>query len=237
MSGTVEAEVDVEAMRERLDDVLSRVDLAARASGRSSDDITIVAVSKTFSRAAVDTAIRLGLTTFGENRVQEARQKFTAPLPEGSSVRLIGRLQSNKARHASQLFSCIETVDRLSLVTALQHEGARLGQRLPILIQVNVAREPQKSGCAPEDADSILEAIQLSDCLRCDGLMTIAPLVDDAEDARPTFVALRELRDRLQASAGVQLPTLSMGMTNDYELAIAEGATHIRLGRAIFGAR
>jgi len=224
-------------MRERIADVRSRIDLAASRSSRSPDDITIVAVSKTFSRAAVDVAIDLGLKTFGENRVQEARAKFEAPLPEGIDLRLIGQLQSNKAGHAAQLFSAIETVDRSSLIDALERAVARLGRMLPVLIQVNIAHEPQKSGCVPEDADALLAAIGASEHLRCDGLMTVAPLVEDPKDARPTFRALRELRDRLQVSADVELPTLSMGMSNDYEVAITEGATHIRLGRAIFGNR
>ncbi len=237
MSETMLAEVDAPAMQERIAEVQSRVESAASRSGRSADGITIVAVSKTFSRAAVDAAIGLGLTTFGENRVQEARQKFATPLPDQCSVRLIGQLQSNKARHASHLFRCIESVDRVSLVEALEREGARIGRTLPVLIQVNVAREPQKSGCAPHEADELLDAIQAAHHVRCDGLMTIAPLVAVPEEARPTFSALRQLRDRLQVSAGVELPTLSMGMTNDYEVAINEGATHIRLGRAIFGTR
>lgn len=227
----------MQAMRERIADVRSRVEVAARRSGRSSDGITIVAVSKTFSRPAVDAAIELGLTTFGENRVQEARQKFVTPLAGGSCLRLIGQLQSNKARHAAQLFSCIETIDRLSLIDALDREGARIGKVLSVLIQVNVAREPQKSGCAPEDAEALLDAVVRSKHLRCDGLMTVAPLVDDPDDARPAFIALRELRAHLQMSTDVELPTLSMGMSNDYEVAIFEGATHIRLGRAIFGIR
>ncbi len=237
MSDTTFAEVDAAAMQERIAAIQSRVDAAARASGRSARDITIVAVSKTFARAAVDTAIELGLTTFGENRVQEAREKFSEPLPVGCAVHLIGHLQSNKARHAAHLFQCIESVDRLSLVDALEREATRLGRALPALIQVNVAREPQKSGCAPDEAERILEAIQHSDHLRCDGLMTIAPMVEDPEDARPTFIALRDLRDRLELSSGASLPVLSMGMTNDYAAAIAEGATHVRLGRAIFGTR
>lgn len=231
------AEVDFPMMRERIAEVQSRVESAASRSGRSADGITIVAVSKTFSRAAIDAAIELGLTTFGENRVQEARQKLASPLPDGRSVHLIGQLQSNKARLATQLFDCIETVDRLSLIEALEREGARIGRTLPVLIQVNVAREPQKSGCAPDEADELLDAIQAAHHVRCDGLMTIAPLVAVPDDARPTFSALRQLRDRLQVSAGVELPTLSMGMTDDYEVAIAEGATHIRLGRALFVTR
>ena len=123
------------------------------------------------------------------------------------------------------------------LVDALEREAARLDIMLPVLIQVNVAREAQKSGCAPEEAASVLDAILASHHLRCDGLMTIAPLVADAEDARPAFRGLRELRDRLESSAEVRLPTLSMGMSNDYAIAVAEGATHLRLGRAIFGSR
>ncbi|HEV2067211.1 MAG TPA: YggS family pyridoxal phosphate-dependent enzyme [Thermomicrobiales bacterium] len=230
-------EVDTEAMRTRIVDVRSRIEAAVFTSGRSAQALTIVAVSKTFSRAAVDVAIAQGLTTFGENRVQEARQKFAAPLPEGCSVRLIGQLQSNKARHAAQVFACVETVDRISLVDALEREAARIDIMLPVLIQVNVAREAQKSGCAPEEAASVLDAILASHHLRCDGLMTIAPLVADAEDARPAFRGLRELRDRLESSAEVPLPTLSMGMSNDYAIAVAEGATHLRLGRAIFGSR
>lgn len=237
MSETTLAGVNTDEMRERIADVRSRVEAAASRSGRSPDAVTIVAVSKTFSRDAVDAAIDAGLTTFGENRVQEARLKFTIPLPGGCSLRLIGQLQSNKARHAAQVFSCIDTVDRLSLVEALEREGARTGRTLPVLAQVNVAREPQKSGCTPDESGEILESIQAAAHLRCDGLMTIAPLVVDPEDARPAFIALRHLRDRLQTSAGIDLPNLSMGMTNDYEVAIAEGATHIRLGRAIFGAR
>lgn len=231
------AEVDALVLRERLDAVRARVETAARKSGRSPDAVTIVAVSKTFSREAVDAATELGLTTFGENRVQEARRKFATPLPDGSSVRLIGQLQSNKARQAVQLFACIESVDRLSLVEALEREAARIGQTQPVLIQVNIAREQQKSGCAPNEASELLEAIQSSGHLRCDGLMTIAPLVARPDDARFAFNALRELQDRLHGSAGVRLPTLSMGMTDDYEVAIAEGATHIRLGRALFGSR
>lgn len=231
------AGVDTSAMRTRIDRVRARIADAAIRSGRSPADVTIVAVSKTFSREAVDAAIALGLTTFGENRVQEARDKFAVPLPPGTALHLIGHLQSNKARDATRLFDCVETVDRLSLVEALEREAERSGRTLPVLIQVNIAREPQKSGCAPNDAGIVLDAVTASPHLRCDGLMTIAPLVDEASDARPVFRDLRRLRDQLQASAGIELATLSMGMTNDYEVAVAEGATHIRLGRAVFGSR
>lgn len=237
MNDAALAGVDTEALRARIAGVRDRVAMAATSSGRSAADVTIVAVSKTHARQAVDAAIREGITTFGENRVQEARDKFAAPLPQGCAVRLIGQLQSNKARMAAQIFSCIETVDRRSLADTLERENARLGQVRPCLIQVNVAREPQKSGCATEDADALLAAIAGSAHLRCDGLMTIAPLVADPEDTRSTFTALRDLRDRLEVASGARLPVLSMGMSDDFEVAIAEGATHVRLGRAIFGTR
>lgn len=237
MSDLEVANFDLVALRARIATVRSRVAAAATRSGRSGDDVTIVAVSKTHPRPAVDAVCREGIAAFGENRVQEACDKFAVPLPPGTALHLIGQLQSNKARLAAGLFSCIETVDRPSLVDALERENARLAKVQSCLIQVNVAREPQKSGCTAEDAKALLEAVVESPHLHCEGLMTIAPLVVDVEDARATFSALRELRDRLEATIGVELPTLSMGMSNDFEVAIAEGATHVRLGRSIFGAR
>lgn len=222
---------------QRIDHVRAAAARAAEAVNRSPDEVTIVAVSKTVPRSSVDAAYRAGLRTFGESRVQEARDKYAVPLPDDASVRMIGQLQTNKARQAAALFSCIESVDRLSLVRALDRAAANAGLTMPVLVQVNVAREPQKSGCAPEDAEALMRGIQELARLRCDGLMTIAPLVADSSNARPTFAGLRALRDALQETLSVPLPVLSMGMSNDYEVAIAEGATHIRLGRALFGGR
>jgi pyridoxal phosphate enzyme (YggS family) len=172
---------------------------------------------------------------FGENRVQEAVAKFDPPLPDDAALHLIGQLQTNKVRQALRVVDCVESVDRLALVDAMQKEAAKLERIVPVLVQVNIAREPQKSGCDPADAAMLVEKIQQSANLRCDGLMTIAPLVSDPEDARPTFAGLRELRDALGGAA--LLPVLSMGMSNDFAVAIAEGATLIRVGRAIFGSR
>jgi pyridoxal phosphate enzyme (YggS family) len=226
------------AVQERLAEVRERVARAAHDAGRDPAGVTIVAVSKTFPREAVDEAIRAGATVFGENRVQEARQKFATPPPPGVKLHLIGHLQSNKARHAVHLFDCIESVDRASLIERLDHEAAKLDKRLPVFLQVNVAREAQKTGCAPEEADALAGRIAATDHLILSGLMTIAPLVEDPEETRPVFRALRELRDRLREELALEtLSSLSMGMTNDYPVAIAEGATHIRLGRAIFGTR
>ena len=227
----------VDSMAAHIAGVQAAVANAATSSGRHPDAITIVAVSKTFPRSAVDAAYRAGMRVFGESRVQEVRDKYEVPLPADAAVRMIGQLQTNKARQAASLFSCIESVDRHSLVEALDRATARTDLTMHVLVQVNIAGETQKSGCAPGDAEALVRAIQQSANLHCDGLMTIAPLVADASDARPTFAALRELRDALQQSLSLPLPVLSMGMSNDYQIAIAEGATHVRLGRAIFGSR
>lgn len=219
-------------------EIRERVDLAARDAGRSADEITIVAVSKTHSRELVDEAHALGMDVFGENRVQEAVAKFGGTLPTGMRVNLIGHLQTNKAKAAVALFDRIESVDRPSLVAALEKEAAKAETLVSVLVQVNIGREPQKSGCLPEDTLTLVDAVSESEHLRLDGLMGIAPMIADAEEARPYFRLLRELRDEIsQNRPGVDLPVLSMGMSGDFEAAILEGATHVRIGSAIFGAR
>ncbi len=220
----------------RLQRVQEMVSNAAQAAGRQPEDVTIVAVSKTVDRSAVDAAVTLGLRHFGENRVQEAGRKFVEPLPDVCFLHLIGQLQSNKARPAVALFDVVESVDRLSLIDALEKEAARRERPLNVLLQVNVAREPQKAGCMPEEAPDLLDKLITSEWLTPQGLMTMAPLVDDPEKVRPVFAGLRELRDGLQRRhQSVDLATLSMGMSNDFAVAIAEGATQVRIGRAIFG--
>ncbi|MEJ7840043.1 MAG: YggS family pyridoxal phosphate-dependent enzyme [Thermomicrobiales bacterium] len=223
------------ALADQISQVREAVAEAAVAAGRAADEVTIVAVSKTFPREDVDAAFASGLRVFGENRVQEATAKFATPLPHGASVHLIGQLQTNKVKQALSVFDCIESVDRVSLINTLQKEAAKLDRVVAVLVQVNIAGEEQKSGCSTQDAADLIERIGQASHLRCDGMMTIAPLVNDPEETRPTFAALRELRDSLGGSA--MLPMLSMGMSNDYRIAISEGATHIRLGRAIFGNR
>jgi len=219
-------------------EIRERVERAARDAGRSDDEITIVAVSKTHSRAMVDEAHELGLDVFGENRVQEAAAKFGDSMPTGMRINLIGQLQTNKAKAAIGLFDRIESVDRLSLIAALEKEAAKAETLVSVLLQVNIGREPQKSGCLPEEALALVDAIRESDHLRLDGMMGIAPKVADAEEARPYFRLLRELRDEVsRGSPDVDLPVLSMGMSGDFESAILEGATHVRIGSAIFGER
>ncbi len=228
--------VDADALAARIATVRTSIAEAATASGRSPEEITLVAVSKTVERTMVDAAYQLGLRHFGENRVGDASTKFADPLPADAKLHLIGQLQSNKARSASCLFSMIESVDRPSLIDALEKAASALESPIPVLLQVNVAGEQQKAGCAVDDAAALATRIQQSPGLILGGLMTIAPLVTDPEATRPVFAGLRQLRDALVANdPALDLGILSMGMTNDYPVAIAEGATHLRLGRAIFG--
>ena len=220
----------------RLELVLNEVAGTARKAGRLPEEITLVAVSKTVDRATVDAAFALGVRHFGENRVQDAARKFAEPLPPAASLHLIGQLQSNKARPATALFDIIESVDRLSLIEALDKEAARRGESIAVLLEVNVAREPQKGGSTPEEASDLMRRLVQSPWLQPHGLMTMAPLFADPEDARPVFAGLRSLRDDLARQLpAADLSTLSMGMSNDFRVAISEGATTVRIGRAIFG--
>jgi PLP dependent protein len=226
------------SLRTRVDNILAMVAAASRSSGRQPEDVTVVAVTKTVGRDAIDEAYALGLRHFGENRVQDARRKLTdlRPLPDGTVLHLIGQLQSNKVRPAVALFDIIESVDRISLIDVLEKEAERRGEPAPVLLQVNIAREPQKAGCAPESASDLMERLVRSPWLRPRGLMTIAPMVADAEETRPVFSALRRLRDTLQREhPAVDFDTLSMGMSDDFRVAVEEGATSVRIGRAIFG--
>ncbi len=224
-------------LEERIIAVREQVANAAERANRDPSGITIVAVSKTFPRELVDAAYDLGFRHFGENRVQEVRKKFESPLPDDADVHLIGPLQTNKVRQAIRVVDRIESVDRDRLVDTLAAELPKQEREMRVLLQVNVSGEEQKSGCAPDQAKSLLRMMADVPELTCDGLMTMAPYVDDPETVRPVFTQLRELRDRLQQDSGIALPVLSMGMSGDFEVAIAEGATHVRIGRAIFGER
>lgn len=228
----------VDSMERRIERVRESVAEAALRASRDPADVAVIAVCKTFPREDVDAAYALGMRDFGENRVQEAQGKFAVPLPDDARLHLIGQLQSNKAKPAAALFDFIQSVDRASLIDALEKEAAKLGRPIPVLLQVNVAREPQKSGCTPEEAPALAARMIASPAFALRGLMTIAPLVDDPELARPTFAGLRDLRDRIgERHPDADLSILSMGMSDDFPVAVAEGATHVRIGRAIFGIR
>ena len=215
--------------------IQDRVSEAAARSGRTTADIQLVAVTKTVDRDMIEAAYAAGLRHFGENRVQDMRDKFEVSVGPDCVVHLIGHLQTNKARDAVRYCQIVESVDRTSLVDALQRRCELEQVTLDILIQVNIAGEEQKHGCDPNELEELVVYAAKQPNLQVRGLMTIAPLVDDVEETRAVFRGLRESRDRLQEQhKNLQLTHLSMGMTNDYWVAIEEGATMIRLGRAIF---
>lgn len=223
------------AIADRLTSVQAAIERAAHRAGRSASDVTLVGVSKTVGRDVVDAAYGAGLRHFGENRVQDAAAKFMDARPNDSRLHLVGQLQSNKANLAVRVFDVIESVDRPSVIAALRSATAGRQRPFPVLLQVNIAREPQKSGCAPEDAEELVASLVSCPDLDLQGLMTIAPLTDDGENVRSVFAGLRDLRDTLRSiHSGLELPTLSMGMSNDFAVAIEEGATHVRIGRALF---
>lgn len=218
------------ALPERLTQV--RAEIARRAAHA----VTIVAVTKGFGTDAIRAALDAGLADIGENRVQEAVQKQDALAEAGlTGIRwhLIGHLQRNKARVASGRFELIHSLDSSELVQELDR---RLTAPQRVLLQVNVAGEEQKSGCMPDEAPALAQQIAACQHLRLEGLMTLAPFTDDEDVQRRTFRGLRLLRDRIKEE-GLWLPTLSMGMSGDYASAVAEGATVIRLGTALFGPR
>jgi pyridoxal phosphate enzyme (YggS family) len=222
--------VDGAAIAANLEAVRRRIAAAAGAAGRGAAEVTLVAVSKTHPAAAVEAALAAGQRVFGENRVQEAAQKYPAlrALWPDLELHLIGPLQTNKAREAVALFDVIETVDRPRLAEALAVEMARSGRRPHCLIQVNTGEEAQKAGIAPAETASFIADCRDRLKLPIDGLMCIPPV---AEDPAVHFAFLRELGRRHG------LPSLSMGMSGDFETAIALGSTHVRVGTAIFGAR
>jgi pyridoxal phosphate enzyme (YggS family) len=220
---------------ERIEVVRAAIERAARAAGRSADDVLLVAVCKTVDRAAVDLAYRLGLRHFGENRVQDALAKFELNVPDDLNLHMIGSLQTNKANQVAGRFALIHSLDRLSLAKALGKRAAQLDVVQPVLIQVNVSREDQKHGCAVEDVPQLLEGVAGLPGLRIEGFMTMASLVATPEQARPVFVEMREIAEKMQDRYHeLPLGHLSMGMTNDYAVAVEEGATIVRVGRALF---
>ena len=222
------------ALRENLEAVRQSIAERAERSGRVAGQIEIVAVTKMVPVGRIREAIALGLRTLGENRVQEAVPKIDEIGTPEVAWHLIGHLQTNKVKFIEGRFQMVQSVDRVELVSALDH---RLTAPIEVLIEVNVAAEPQKTGAALAELPAIAEAVNASGQLRLRGLMTIAPLAADPEQARPIFRRLRSLRDQLGERLGMALPVLSMGMTDDFGVAVEEGSTMLRLGRALFGPR
>lgn len=228
--------IDYETFRHRADALQQRIADACERAGRQPADVALLPVTKTHPPVAAEFAARYGLPAVGENRVQEGvekRAQVTSPL----RWELIGHLQSNKARLAATHFDRIQSVDSVKLVTLLDRAAGELGRKLAVLLEINAGEDPAKFGAAPADAPALLEHALAQPHLRVDGLMTIAPLDEDLDVARRCFARLRGIRDSLAARSGVPLRELSMGMSGDFEAAIAEGSTQVRVGTALFGAR
>jgi pyridoxal phosphate enzyme (YggS family) len=226
-------------LKQRLEQVKQRIREAAKASDRDAEAIRLVAVSKTIAAEIVKQAIEAGVTILGENYVQEAREKFNSLAQYPVSWHFIGHLQSNKAKYAVRLFDLIHSVDSLKLARELDKQAEKIDKIQDILVQVNIAQEDTKSGISAEEAPELISEISHLTNLSVKGLMTMPPYFYQPEKVRPFFVALRELRDQIREKSisNVSMEELSMGMTGDFEVAIEEGATLVRIGTAIFGKR
>ena len=224
------------SIAENLERVREQIAQSAAKTGRTADDIELVAITKTHPPEKVREAVEAGQTLFGESRVQEARDKIPE-LPSNLRWHFVGHLQKNKIRHALPLFELFHSVDSLALAQEMDRIAADEGMHPRVLLEVNVAGEGSKFGFAPDKLREQMEALIALQRLSILGLMTIPPLAEEAEASRRYFVQLRELHDRLQTEFHVDLPQLSMGMTQDFPIAVEEGATLVRVGTAIFGER
>jgi len=227
--------MDFPGLAERLGQVRSEIARRQQLGGWT-HPVTVLAVTKGFGPEAVKAALDAGLKGVGENRVQEALEKMDHPECRGAEWHLIGHLQRNKAKLVPGKFASVQSVDSSALAEELDRRAAAQQSRLPVLVQVNVAGESQKSGCEVSEVPELVRRISRLEALSVDGLMTLAPLTEDEAIQRRSFRGLREIRDRLKED-GIWLQTLSMGMSGDFGTAVEEGATVIRLGTALFGAR
>jgi pyridoxal phosphate enzyme (YggS family) len=230
----------LQKLRERLENVRIKVDTAARRVNRSAVDITLIAISKTHPTKVLRAGLDVGITDFGENRVQEAEGKISELGREAARWHLVGHLQSNKAARAVQLFDCIHSVDSVELAGRLDRLCVAQGrEELPILVQIDLGGEETKTGIDPRKLPELLQTLKACLRLRLIGLMTLPPYFENPDCARPYFQTLRKLRDVLQRQGhfGERSGELSMGMSHDFEIAIEEGATMVRVGTAIFGER
>ncbi len=226
-------------LQERLAAVRERIAAAAARAGRVADDITLMAVSKTHSADTIRAAFELGVRHFGENRVQEWEGKRTALQDLQAEWHLVGHLQGNKAAKAARLFHSVDSVDDFALAQRLDRARAELDEsrKLRVLIEVRIAPEEAKSGVVREGLAPLAEQLSALNGLDLQGLMCIPPFLDEPERVRPYFSELRELKENIERRLGKRLPVLSMGMSHDFEVAIEEGATEVRIGTALFGTR
>lgn len=223
--------------------IMERIKTAAEASGRTAGDVRLAAVTKSVDTNRVIDAIHAGVTIIGENYIQEAQKKREqlTPFADGVSFHFIGHLQTNKAKFAVRLFDMIQSVDSLKLARAINEQAAKIDKIQHILIQINVGGEASKSGMSFQEAEDLMDQLEPLKHVALKGFMAIPPYFDDPENSRPFFSSLRKFKDRIQNRgnwpANADPGELSMGMTSDFETAIAEGATIVRIGTAIFGAR
>jgi pyridoxal phosphate enzyme (YggS family) len=222
-----------------VDTIRRRISGACERVGRTPDEVTLVAVSKTFSAEAVREAVRAGVTDVGENYVQELLAKREQLAPEEIRWHFVGHLQSNKVRHIAPWITLIHAVDNLGVAQEIDRRAARAGRVIDFLVEVNTTGEETKFGVSPDTTVSFLRSLNGLAHVRVAGLMTIGPFLPDPEGSRPMFRTLRQLRDETRAlgQANVTMQHLSMGMTGDFEVAVEEGATLIRIGTALFGSR
>lgn len=226
-------------IQQNIEIINRKIRLSVQSSNRCLDDVRLVAVSKRFPLSSIELAQKTGQCLFGENYIQEAKDKFNT-IQSKPNFHFIGHLQSNKAKAACDIFTMVETVDRYSLAKSLNKHMVNKGKTLDILIQVNIGNDPNKAGVSEVDSEKLLDDIQDLSSLNICGLMTIPPLTKSAEEARPYFSALRKLSEKLaqkELFANNEKVELSMGMSKDFHIAIEEGATLIRVGTAIFGQR
>jgi pyridoxal phosphate enzyme (YggS family) len=227
------------SVEENLSAIRRRIAAACSRSGRDPGEVQLVGVTKTVPIERIVEGVRAGIKVLGENYIQEARTKIESLASLDVSWHFIGHLQSNKAKIAVEYCDCIHTLDRESLALELDRQARRHGRRMPVLVQVNIGEEDSKSGVSKEDLSALVRYASSLEGLSIQGLMSLPPYTDDPELARPYFVRMRELLDRLRQEAPhpENLVHLSMGMSNDFEVAIEEGATLVRIGTAIFGSR
>lgn len=226
-------------LEEKIKQINDRIGEAARSCGRDPETVKLVAVSKTIPADRVLTAIQAGVTDLGENYIQESREKFNTLATHPVTWHFIGHLQSNKAKYAVRMFDLIHTVDKLKLAREIDKNAGKIDKIQDVLVQVNISEEATKSGVSEEGTLELVQEISRLPNLSLKGLMTMPPFFDQPEKARPYFKALVRLRDRIleQEIPNISLDELSMGMTGDFETAIQEGATLVRIGTAIFGER
>jgi len=224
-------------VRENVQKIKERIERACERAGRDPGEVSILAASKTRTPEEIREVFEAGIRLFGENRVQEARDKI--PLLSDLSIEwhMIGHLQRNKVKYAVNLFDVVESLDSKELADELEKRLSKLGKKMRVFIEVKLSPEETKHGCSPEEVLELARYVLSLEHLKLEGLMTVPPYFEDLELVRPYFRKLREIRDNLEDALGVNLPHLSMGMSHDFEVAVEEGATIVRIGTAIFGLR